>query len=92
MAMGLPIIISAPRGEGSRIVERARAGCWTAAGDALGLAGAAMMFEKDRENCQKFGAQSLAAAPGHSRENQARKMLNVYEKVIAGNAADVGMI
>jgi colanic acid biosynthesis glycosyl transferase WcaI len=92
MAMGLPIIISAPRGEGSRIVERARAGCWTAAGDALGLAGATMMFEKDRESCQNFGAQSLAAAPGHSREKQARRMLGVYEEVIAGNAADVGII
>jgi colanic acid biosynthesis glycosyl transferase WcaI len=92
MAMGLPIIISAPRGEGSRIVERARAGCWTAAGDALGLAGATMMFEKDRENCKNFGAQSFAAAPGHSRENQARRMLDVYEKVVAGNATDIGMI
>jgi colanic acid biosynthesis glycosyl transferase WcaI len=84
MAMGLPIIVSAPRGEGSRIVERDRAGCWVPAGDALGLAGAAMLFEKNRDSCRDFGAQSLDAAPGHSRENQARKTLDVYERVIKG--------
>jgi colanic acid biosynthesis glycosyl transferase WcaI len=87
MAMGLPIIVSAPRGEGSRVVERDRAGCWVPAGDALGLAGAAMLFEKNREGCRDFGAQSLAAAPRHSRENQAREMLDVYERVIKGRAS-----
>ena len=87
MAMGLPIIVSAPRGEGSRIVERNRAGCWVPAGDALGLAGAAMLFEKNRESCRDFGDQSLAAAPGHSRENQAREMLDVYEHVIKGRTS-----
>ena len=87
MAMGLPIIVSAPRGEGSRIVERDRAGCWVPAGDALGLAGAAMLFEKNRDGCRDFGAQSLAAAPGHSREIQAREMLSVFERVIKGRAS-----
>ncbi len=76
MGMGLPIILAAPPGEASRLVLEESAGVWVRAGDPAALAKAVMLLENDRELTARYRAASLAAAPRHSRERQAREMMS----------------
>ena len=91
MAMGLPIILATPEGEASRIVAEDRAGIWVPAEDPDTLAQAVRRLMYDSETRRTLAAQSLAAAPKHTRENQARKMLAVLELAAAGRGAEVGV-
>ena len=92
MAMGLPIILATPEGEASRIVAEDRAGIWVPAEDPDALAQAVRRLMYDSEARRTLAAQSLAAAPKHTRENQARKMLAVLELAAAGRGAEVGVL
>ena len=92
MAMGLPIILATPEGEASRIVAEDRAGIWVPAEDPDALAQAVRRLMYDSEARRALAAQSLAAAPKHTRENQARKMLAVLELAAAGRGAEVGVL
>ncbi len=84
MAMGLPIILVAPEGEASRIVLEKKAGVWVRAGDPAALAEAVMRLENDCVLASRYAAASLAAAPGHSRERQAREMMSSFINAIEG--------
>ncbi len=84
MAMGLPILLAAPAGEASAIVAGENAGLVVAAEDADALAEAALKFATDSELRARLAAAALAAAPRHSREAQARKVLTVYEQAAGG--------
>jgi len=84
MAMGLPILLAAPAGEASAIVAGENAGLVVAAEDADALAEAALKFATDSELRARLAAAALAAAPRHSREAQARKVLAVYEQAAGG--------
>ena len=92
MAMGLPIILATPEGEASRIVAEDRAGIWVPAEDPDALAQAIRRLMYDSEARRALAAQSLAAAPKHTRENQARKMLAVLKLAAAGRGAEVGVL
>ena len=92
MAMGLPIILATPEGEASRIVADDRAGIWVSAQDPDALAEAVRRLMYDSETRRTLAAQSLAAAPKHTRETQARKMLAVLELAAAGRGAEVGIL
>ena len=92
MAMGLPIILATPEGEASRIVAEDRAGIWVPAEDPDALAQAVRRLMYDSEARRTLAAQSLAAAPKHTRENQARQMLAVLELAAAGRGAEVGVL
>ena len=92
MAMGLPIILATPEGEASRIVAEDRAGVWVPAEDPDALAQAVRRLMHDSETRRTLAAQSLAAAPKHTRESQARKMLAVLELAAAGRGAEVGVL
>ena len=80
MAMGLPILLVAPPGEASGIVERERAGLVIAAGDPAALARAARDLYADRRRRDALAAASLDAAPRYSRRHQATAMLAVLER------------
>jgi len=84
MAMGLPILLGAPPGEASRIVEGEQAGVWVPAQDLLALAAAVSGLRADPAWRCSLAAHSHAAAPRYSRERQARHMLAVLERVAAG--------
>lgn len=84
MAMGLPILFAAPAGEATELVERHGAGLTVPAGQPALLAQAIRTLAGDEEARGGFARASLAAAPRHSREMQAREMLAVFEKAIAG--------
>jgi len=79
MAMGLPLLVAAPRGEATTIAEHDTAGLCVPAGDPQALADAALRLREDPDLRQRLASGALAAAPLHSRETQARQMLEVME-------------
>jgi colanic acid biosynthesis glycosyl transferase WcaI len=82
MAMGLPILMAAPEGEASAILAADGAGLHVPAEDPDALAGAARRL-LDEENLRTaLAAASLAAAPRHSRETQARDMIAVLQQAV----------
>jgi glycosyltransferase involved in cell wall biosynthesis len=86
MAMGLPVVLSSPAGEASRLVLEAKAGVWTPPENPPALANAILRLQKDHELRQGLAASAAAAAPHHSREFQARAVLQVM--VQAARARD----
>lgn len=86
-AMGLPLLLAAPEGEASRIVLDDKAGLHVPAEDPVALADAATRLAEDKETRDAFAAAALAAAPTHSRETQAREMLDVLQMAADGKVA-----
>ncbi|WP_096702010.1 glycosyltransferase family 4 protein [Magnetospirillum sp. 15-1] len=84
MGMGLPLLLVAPRGEASHIVEADRAGLFVPAADPDGLATAARRLESDGELRRRLATDSLAAAARHTRERQAELFLQALSLVVAG--------
>lgn len=78
-AMGLPLLLAAPEGEASTIVLNDKAGLHVAPEDPKALATAVRQLADDKSLCQSFSAAALAAAPHHTRETQAREMLDVLQ-------------
>ena len=82
MAMGLPILMAAPEGEASAILAADGAGLHVAAEDPDALAGAARRLSDEENLRTALAAASLAAAPRHSRETQARDMMAVLQQAV----------
>ncbi len=80
MAMGLPILLSVPDGEARAILEEHHAGIWIAPGDPIALANAVENLSADKPQRDQLAANSLRAAPQHSRAVQADEMITVFEK------------
>ena len=59
-----------------------------AAEDPDALAAAVTHLSGDKALCQTFATAALAAAPGHSRETQAREMLDVLQMAAGGEARE----
>ncbi|MBI3709090.1 MAG: glycosyltransferase family 4 protein [Proteobacteria bacterium] len=87
MAMGLPLLLAAPQGEASTLIEAERVGLCVPAGDPAALAEAARLLASNDRLRLALATASLAAAPRHSRETQARDMERVLERVLAGDGA-----
>lgn len=84
MAMGLPLLLAVPAGEATNIVEADGAGIAVAPEDPVALAQAAKTLASDETLRKTLAAQSLAAAPRHSRAYQAVAMMAVLEAAAAG--------
>jgi glycosyltransferase involved in cell wall biosynthesis len=82
MAMGLPILLAAPKGEAAEIVKGHGAGRWVAPEAPKELAAAVRALAEDEAARRDLAAAALAAAPAHSREVQAREMLAVFEAAL----------
>jgi glycosyltransferase involved in cell wall biosynthesis len=87
MAMGLPLLVVAPKGEASRIVEATRSGAWVEAGNPELLAAAVRRMLSDPDRLRAYASASLAAAPAYSRKRQADDMIKVLEAVRIGDGA-----
>ncbi len=92
MGMGLPLLLALPDGEASAILQADGAGLWVPPEDAAALADSALRLCKEGTLRQEFARNSLAAAPRHSRETQARHMIDVLEAAAAGQGGAVGHI
>ena len=79
MAMGLPVLIAAPKGVASQILLGDKAGLHVPAQDPVALAGVIVRMADDKEGLKTLAANSLAAAASHSREYQARHMAAVLK-------------
>ena len=82
--MGLPILLAAPDGEASNIVLNDKAGLHIAAEDPTALADSVNQLANNKSALKTFAAAALKAAPSHSRETQARELLNVFKKAMGG--------
>jgi glycosyltransferase involved in cell wall biosynthesis len=83
MGMGIPVVMSLPQGEATRIVEQTGCGIVVPPEDPAALAAAIRALAADPDRMEQLRAASLAAAPHHSRDMQARKMGGVLEGVVA---------
>jgi len=90
MGMGLPILLVAPEGEATAIVREAGAGLCVKAGAPRDLAAAIERLKSHPDLLGSLAAKSLAAAPNHSRERQARLMIDELERVVAEGARRKG--
>ena len=84
MGMGLPIILSLPKGEASQIVEESGAGVVIPPEQPEILARTVLRLYENGEEREGLAKASLAAASRYSRDRQAKRMLDVLEKVVAG--------
>ncbi len=85
MGMGLPIVLAAPEGEASRLLAEDAAGLWVPAGDPAALAATCRRLSVDRALRESLAANSLKAAPRHTREQQARLFIDVIDSIVRGN-------
>ena len=83
MGMGLPIILSLPKGEASGIIENTGAGMVIPPEQPEQLAAAVVKLYENPGARAALAKASTAAAAQYSRELQASRMLNVLEKVAA---------
>ena len=81
MGMGLPIILSLPKGEASGIIQQSGAGVVVPPEQPEVLAETVVRLYENRDELEGLAKASLAAASGHSREQQAQKMLNILKSV-----------
>jgi len=87
MAMGLPLLVAAPIGEATRIVEADGAGICVPAADPEALADGVLRLNNDPALRQSLRQKAIEAAPTHSRETQARDMLAAIEAATASKKA-----
>ena len=78
MAMGLPILLVSPKGEASDLLQSHGVGEWVPSGNPGLFSDVVGLLSKDKPKCKLLSKASQNAAPQHSRENQARKMLEVF--------------
>jgi colanic acid biosynthesis glycosyl transferase WcaI len=83
MGMGLPVLLVSPPGEAREVVEEEGAGIWAPAGRPEALADAVRLLRTDEGLRRRLAAASLAAAPRHSRKQQADEMIAVFSRVLA---------
>jgi glycosyltransferase involved in cell wall biosynthesis len=87
MAMGLPLLLVAPRGEASRIVEREQAGLVVPAADPAAFAEAVKTLARDEAGRRGLAQNALQAAGRYSRERQAVDMMKVLDAVVNRGAS-----
>ncbi|MBN1256673.1 MAG: glycosyltransferase family 4 protein [Planctomycetes bacterium] len=88
MGMGLPVLLSAPAGEASRIVVQEGIGIHLPPESPMELAQAITRLKNNQTEYLKFAQASYAAAPHHSRERQAREMLAVLQAAVDGRGSE----
>jgi glycosyltransferase involved in cell wall biosynthesis len=87
MAVGLPTIYAAPRGEGAAIVDQCGCGIVVAPMNAAALADAALALARDRALRDRLADAAVRSAPLYSRTRQASDSLKVLQRA-AGLASE----
>jgi glycosyltransferase involved in cell wall biosynthesis len=82
MGMGLPILLVAPRGDASEIVEKEQVGIWIPPDNPAALSAAVCTLKSHPERLSEFRKHSIAAAPRYTRKRQAELVLNAFNEAI----------
>lgn len=82
MAMGLPILLAAPSGEASEIIERDNAGICVPAGQPTALADGIRQLASDPVLRARKAEASRAACAQYGRDVQSQNVIAVYESVL----------
>jgi hypothetical protein len=85
MGMGLPIILCAPEGEATRIIEMTNSGVSIAPENPEMLAEAFVKLDTDSQLKLKYSTNSVQSSPLYTREKQAKEMLEVFNEVVGVN-------
>ena len=85
MGMGIPILLAAPKGEGSDLIS-GNGGIWVPPENPSALADTIRTLRNDPLKRACLSAAGLAAAPQYSREYHARDLLRVLEMTAAGQS------
>jgi glycosyltransferase involved in cell wall biosynthesis len=80
MGMGLPILLAAPKGEASAIIEREHAGIVVAPEAPSAFADAVRMLAEHRTIVAEFASASERSANSYTRETQARRVLEILDR------------
>jgi colanic acid biosynthesis glycosyl transferase WcaI len=83
VAMGLPILLVAPKGEASRLVESEGIGIHVPPGYPAALAQVIELLMESNECLETLANRCVQMAPRHSREEQARLYLKVLSRACA---------
>lgn len=81
MAMGLPIIISVPKGESTDIIKNENAGLITSTENPANLAESISHIKNNMDIYNNFSKNSLLASTKYNRKNLALKMLRHIENL-----------
>ncbi len=81
MAMGIPVLMSVPEGEATRLVRATGCGALVPPEEPQAMAEAIVRLAENPDECARYRAAGLAAASQYSRGKQAALMLHVFEKV-----------
>ncbi|MEI2429612.1 glycosyltransferase family 4 protein [Lysobacter yananisis] len=87
MGMGIPALMSLPRGEAVRIVESTGCGVCVAPENAAAMADEIAALAGDPERMRRLREASLAAAPAYSRDRQARLMSDALARLVDDDGA-----
>lgn len=79
MGMGIPVVMSVPEGEATRIVEETGCGLVVPPEDPISLVKAVMQLKTDHDLLATLKINAVKGAPGFSRENAAKSMLEYIE-------------
>ncbi|WP_064747689.1 glycosyltransferase family 4 protein [Lysobacter antibioticus] len=82
MGMGIPALMSLPRGEATRIVESTGCGVCVPPEDGAAMAEAIRELAADPERMRRLREASLAAAPAYSRDRQATLMTDALSRLL----------
>lgn len=92
MAMGLPILLAAPKGDATAIIENDQAGLVVAPEDPKALSDAVVRLARDTALRTRLAENALKAANHHSREHQANQMLAALQAAADGKGSTVSSI
>ena len=92
MAMGLPLLLAAPAGDASGILEREAAGVRVSSSNPAALAEEAQRWMDNPQLVREYADSSLRAAPRYSRQRQADAMIEVLVAASLGRGDAVSSI
>ncbi len=87
MAMGIPVLMSVPDGEATRLVRATGCGVVVRPEDPQAMADAIVRLARDSDQRARFRASGLAAASQYTRSKQAARMVEVLESVSGKGAS-----
>lgn len=87
MGMGVPILMSLPRGEATDIIERTGSGICVEPEDPEALSNALIALADNPRLVEQLRHHARSAAPNYSRDHLAERMLNVLASIADTNAS-----